>query len=628
MFEIGGIVILGILAQWIAWRFKLPAILPLIIIGLGVGPIAEFLLGFKIISPVYDPVDHTGIFPDDHLFHFVSLSIGLILFEGGLTLQRREVIGHGASIGRLVTYGSIITFLGGAVAAHTLFDISWQISFLFSSLIIVTGPTVIAPLLRNLNLNQNVATVLKWEGILIDPIGALIAVLVFNFINAQAGNENAPTSAVLLTFIRSVLIGLSLGVSIGYGLYLLIKKVYVPEFLLNTFTLALVLGAFIFSDVIAHESGLLTVVIMGMTLANLDVPHFQDILDFKESITILLISALFILLSANISIEQVQMLGWPFFALFLVVILLRPIAVFLSMRQKNLNFKEKLFISWVGPRGIVAAGVASLFGLKLTELEIPGAELITPLVFFIVLGTVVLNATAAGLVGKWLNVTLHKNSGMLLIGAGDGPRMIAKYLENIGRKVMLLDNSPSNINKALAMDLDAHRVDIFNKKTEDLVDLPDLGYLLAMTSSEEINFFATNNFSKSLEIPHSYRLPSDKEVHQKGGGKDTLFSPLASYLVLNRVTRQAEEPRTIKLSETITFETVIQYLRQYKGLPLFLINKENRLKIITSDYEENEVEDGDELVYLFEMELTEELILNKEIAPKAATSTDETMEDE
>ncbi len=608
MFEIGGIVILGILAQWIAWKFKLPAILPLIVIGLGVGPVAEYFLGYKIISPVYNPTDQTGIFPGEHLYHFVSLSIGIILFEGGLTLQRREVIGQGADIGRLVTYGAIITFIGAAVAAHYLIGLNWDISFLFSSLIIVTGPTVIAPILRNLNLNQNVATVLKWEGILIDPIGALVAVLVFNFINAQAGSEDGPTSEVLVSFIRSVLIGLSLGVSIGYALYLLIKKVFVPEYLLNTFTLALVLGAFIFSDLIAHESGLLTVVIMGMTLANLDVPHFKDILDFKESITILLISALFILLSANITLEQIHMLGWPVLVLFGIVLLLRPIAVFLSMRQKKFNYKEKLFISWVGPRGIVAAGVASLFGLKLMEQEIEGAEFITPLVFFIVLATVLLNATTAGLVGRWLKVTLHKGSNMLLIGAGEGALLIAKYLESTGRNVLILDNSPSKIAAAQELGLQALRVDIFSKKVEDQIDIPDLGYLLALTPDDEVNFFAVGGLSKQLNIPHSYRLPADKEVYQKKEGKDSLFSPLASYLMFSRVARQAEEARSIVLNEKITFEIVAQYLRQNKGFPLFLKDKDNQLKIILAT-QDIAVEEGDELIYLHEKELTEEIIL-------------------
>ncbi len=608
MFEIGGIVILGILAQWIAWRFKLPAILPLIIIGLGVGPVTEYFLGYKIISPVYNPEDQTGIFPGEHLYHFVSLSIGLILFEGGLTLQRREVIGQGADIGRLVTYGSIITFVGGAIAAHYLIGLNWEISFLFSSLIIVTGPTVIAPILRNLNLNQNVATVLKWEGILIDPVGALVAVLVFNFINAQIGNDNAPTSTVLLTFVRSVLIGLSLGVTIGYALYWLIKKVFIPEYLLNTFTLALVLGAFIFSDLIAHESGLLTVVIMGMTLANLDVPHFKDILDFKESITILLISALFILLSANITLKQINMLGWPALYLFGVVLLLRPLAVFLSMRQEKFKFREKLFISWVGPRGIVAAGVASLFGLKLVELEVEGAELITPLVFFVVLATVLLNATTAGLVGRWLKITLQEGSSMVLVGAGEGAILIAKYLEHSGRNVLLLDNSPSKIEAAQEQGLQAMRVDIFSKRIEDQIDMPDLGYLLALTANDEVNFYAAGGLCKNLGIPHSYRLPADKEVYQKREGKDSLFSPLASYLMFNRVARQAGATRSIALNEKVTFELVTQYLRQHKGLPLFLKNKDNRLKIILAS-QDIAVEEGDELIYLHEEELSEELLL-------------------
>ncbi len=197
MLALGGIVVLGIFAQWLAWRGNIPAILPLIIMGLLVGPIAELLLGYKLIDPVVDftvdangnIVPDNGLFTRSSLFYFVSLSIGIILFEGGLTLKLNELRGIGNAIGKLITIGSLITFLGGTLAAHFIMGLPWDIACLFAALIIVTGPTVIAPILRNVSLSKNVATVLKWEGILIDPIGALAAVLVFEFIAAGIGQH-------------------------------------------------------------------------------------------------------------------------------------------------------------------------------------------------------------------------------------------------------------------------------------------------------------------------------------------------------------------------------------------------------------------------------------------------------
>ena len=295
MTELAGIIILGIIAQWLAWKIRIPAILPLIIIGLLVGPISTLWTedGSKLLEPIYNKA-HNGIFPDKYLFSFVSLAIGIILFEGGLTLKRREIVGVGPVILKLITIGSITTFIGAGLATHFIMGLSWQISFLFAALIIVTGPTVIAPILQNVPLSRNIATVLKWEGILIDPIGALAAVLVFEFIRSAEGGVTF-TSHALLSFTKIIFIGLALGASAAYVLYQLIKRELIPHYLLNVFILAAVLGVFVFSDAMEHESGLLSVVVMGMVLGNLNVPRLKEILYFKESISVLLISILFIL---------------------------------------------------------------------------------------------------------------------------------------------------------------------------------------------------------------------------------------------------------------------------------------------------------------------------------------------
>src|SRR5690606_8057719 len=243
MVELAGIIILGILAQWVAWKLKIPAILPLIMIGLLVGPLSTFMSanGQQWIQPIWNGTN--GLFPDENLFYFVSLAVGIILFEGGLTLKRGEISKVGGAIGRLISIGAIITFIGAGIAAYYIFGLDWRISFLFSALIIVTGPTVIGPILRNIPIKKDVAAVLRWEGILIDPIGALVAVLVYEFISVEG--DSGYTKQALLDFGKIVLIGMAFGVSAGYALHMSIKKKLIPHYLSNVVSLSLVMAIFV-----------------------------------------------------------------------------------------------------------------------------------------------------------------------------------------------------------------------------------------------------------------------------------------------------------------------------------------------------------------------------------------------
>ena len=438
MLELAGIIILGILAQWVAWKFKIPAILPLILIGLLVGPVAAAYLsddGSKWIEPVWNGTK--GLFPGDGLYYFVSLAISIILFEGGLTLKRSEIKNVGPVITKLITLGSAITFILAGLGAHYIFNLGWEISFLFSGLIIVTGPTVITPILRNIPLKKDVSTVLKWEGILIDPIGALVAVLVFEFISVGGGGGFTKTA--LMEFGKILLFGTSFGFTFAHALAYAMNKKLIPHYLLNVVSLSTVLLVFVESELFAHESGLLAVVVMGMVLGNGKLKNLKELLYFKESLSILLISILFILLAANINIEELLLLyTWKTVALFAVVVfVIRPLAVFASTYKSRLKLNEKLFISWVGPRGIVAAGIASLFGSKLLKQGVAGAEYITPLVFMIVLGTVLLNATTARMFAKVIGVFLKTSDSILFVGASRPIQLIAKHLKEKGKSVVL-----------------------------------------------------------------------------------------------------------------------------------------------------------------------------------------------
>ncbi len=600
MVEFGGIVVLGIIAQWFAWKLKIPAILPLILIGLFVGPISTLITedGSKWIEPVWN--GSQGLFPGERLFNFVSLSIGIILFEGGLTLKKEELLNVGPIILKLVTLGSIITFLGGGFAAHYIFELSWEVSFLFSALIIVTGPTVISPILRNIPLKRDVSTVLKWEGIIIDPIGALVAVLVFEFI--FTGEQHNYTQEALLDFGKIVIIGSSIGFTSAYALYNAIRWKLIPHYLLNVTTLALVLGVFILSDLFAGESGLLAVVVMGMVIGNMNISELKEILYFKESLSILLISMLFILLSANINIDDMMLLyNWKTVILFFIVVLvLRPLGVFLSTRKSTLKSNEKLFISWVGPRGIVAAGIASLFGLKLEMLGEIGAEYITPLVFMIVLGTVLLNATTARFMAKILGVFLKKSNGILIIGASEMSRMIASYLKDNDRRVVLIDSNEDHVKRAKELGLEAIKSDVYDESLMENIELNDVGYLMALTGSSVVNKFALNKFTEVFGGQGAYRLISTEEMQDSNNNPEKgLFSHTDDYINLSEVVRDYPTINELTLkSKQHYIESLQKINSEISSIPIFVKSNDTVIHMIPSYSEKMDVEKGNVLMYL------------------------------
>ena len=604
MVELAGIIILGIVAQWVAWRLKLPAILPLILIGLIVGPLATLYTedGGKLIEPIWN--GEKGLFPGEGLYYFVSLAIAVILFEGGLTLKRSEIKTVGPVISKLITLGSLVTFLSAGLAAHFIFELSWQISFLFSALIIVTGPTVITPILRNIPLKKDVSTILKWEGILIDPIGALAAVLVFEFISVGGGEGYTLTA--LIEFGKILLFGFTFGFTFAHGLAFAIKKSFIPHYLLNVVSLSVVLLVFVESEIFAHESGLLAVVVMGMVMGNMDLPNRKELLYFKESLSVLLISILFILLAANINITDLELiLTWKTAGLFaIIVFLIRPLGVFLSSAGSNLLLKEKLFISWVGPRGIVAAGIASLFGSKLISNGVPGAEYITPLVFMIVLGTVLLNATTARLFAKLVKVFLNKSEGILIIGASKVSRLIASYLQKNNRHVVLIDNNETNINKATKLGLEAFSANIYADILTDFIELSDVGYLMALTGNSDINKYTIDKFKKDFGENGSFRLVDADEMNNpENNPKEGLFSHTDDFIKLTEAARKNPTIHEIALNDTEHYQGLIEITKADQDIvPLFLKSPSGELKIISAFSDQfKDIQEGYKLSYLGKM---------------------------
>ena len=601
MLELAGIIILGILAQWVAWKFKIPAILPLILIGLLFGPISTMYTvdHGKLLEPIWN--DTKGLFPGDGLYYFVSLAISIILFEGGLTLRKEEILNVGPVILKLITLAVVITFFGAGIATHLIIGLSWEISFLFAALIIVTGPTVITPILRNIPLKKDVAAILKWEGILIDPIGALVAVLVFEFISVE--HQSGFTQTALLEFGKIILFGGTFGFTFAHGLGFAIKKKVIPHYLLNVFTLASVLGVFVLSDAFAHESGLLAVVVMGLVLGNANIPNLKELLYFKESLSVLLISILFILLGANINIDDLTLIAnWDSALLFAVVVfIVRPLGVFISSIRSGLRLNEKLFISWMGPRGIVAAGIASLFGSRLSDKGEPGAEYITPLVFMIVLGTVLLNATTARMFAKVVGVFQKKSEGILIVGASKVSRLIALYLQKNGRHVVMVDNNSENVQTAKDLGVEAIEANIFNDYLVDNIELNNVGFLMALTGNDAINQKAIDRFKDEFGENGTYRMVTKREMNtKKPNSTEGLFTNTHDFARLSEVANRYPGISEVPLLNKEHLNSIFEITKKDEFIvPLFIRVPSGEIKIIAT-YETTlaDFEEGSVLAYL------------------------------
>lgn len=582
MIELGGVIILGILSQYIAWKFKIPAILPLIITGIIVGPISSEYLssdGSKWIEPIWNGTK--GLLPEHIFFDFISLSIGLILFEGGLTLKFHELKKIGTVIAKLITLGALITFIGVAIPTHYILGISWKISFLFSALVIVTGPTVISPILRNIPLKKNVSTLLKWESILIDPIGALVAVLVFEFI---ISGESKPYSlTTFFEFLKFLIFGTLIGYLAAKLIGLTIKRNLIPNYLINVVVLSSVLTVFVFSESFIHESGLLSVVVMGVFIGNSHLPVFDDLIKFKESISVLLISILFILLASNIQISDIKIiLNWNSLLIFsILIVLVRPLGVFISTYNSSLSLQEKIFISWIGPRGIVAAGIASLFGMKLAREGVDNAEFLSPLVFMIVFGTVFLNATTAIIFSKKLGVYLKSSDDILIVGISKFSRLIAIYFENIGKKVVLIDSNKSKVNEAKTNGLNAMYSDIYSNELLNDLELSEVGYLFALTGNQEIDTYVIRKYKFQFGENGDFRIYRNNEIETSNIIGNPLLFNVEDLLWIEAVNKNFHVTEK-KILDVDNLNEMISSIRNEKNkIPLLIRNENNQLNFLS-----------------------------------------------
>lgn len=536
------IVSLGIFAQWIASRLQIPAILPLLIIGFIIGPSTHIL----------NPTDALG---KEGLSVMTSLAIALILFEGGLTLRFADIAGHGRAVTNLISTGALTTWVLAAIAAHLITGLSWEVSALFGALVIVTGPTVIAPLLRIIRPNATIGGVLRWEGILIDPIGALAAALAFEWVRADT--DSGALSATISHMASFIGVGTAIGLVMGGLLVAALRRDWLPDHLINPGVLAWVLLAFGLSDVFAPESGLLSVTIMGVLLANANLSQIAEVLHFKEELVVILLSTIFVALAANISTEALLAVFQPAPMLLLasIILLVRPISVMVSSIGTNLSTPERMFISYVGPRGIVAAAISALFAQRLQDLGVAGGDQLVTLVFAVIVGTVILASLTAKPVAKLLHVVEAEPTGYLMIGAHPLSRSIARVLHEEGVQVLLVDTNASNIRQAKLEGLQTYYGNVLSSGADEL-SLEGIGNLLALTSNDEANTLSVRRYARQFGRKNVYQLRPRKEDGRMALKESvrgvTAFKRKPSYTDLEQYSRQNWRVRRTKLTESYT----------------------------------------------------------------------------
>ena len=566
---LAAILLVGFACQWLAWRVKLPAILFLLLAGIALGPVAGILDPDALLGELLLPV--------------VSLGVAVILFEGSLTLRLSEARGVGGTILRLVSIGALVTLLVLAAAAHQLLQIEWPLALLFGALVCVTGPTVVVPLLRSVRPKERVGNILRWEGILIDPIGALLAVLVFQAIVSGFSPHSVEV------FAYTVLAGLATGFAGAWLLGTLLKRRLIPEYLQVYATLTLVLIAFTGSNAIMHESGLLAVTVMGMVLTNQRDLHIDDILDFKEHLSTIVISALFVLLAARLDpdIPRSTLIG-GFGVLLVALFVARPLAVLASTTSSALTWRERALLAWIAPRGIVAAAVSALFALRLQALGEPGAAVLVPLTFLMIIGTVLVQSATAGPLARWLRVADPEASGVMIVGSGAVARLVAKALAAQKIAALVVDDDWGGVQAARMDGLRAYYGNPVSEYADRQLDLVGIGNLFAMSPRRELNTLACVRYRSEFGAAHVFFLrniapgaKADADFAQTLSAPK-LFSNDATLGELEQRVAAGWRVKTTRLTDGFSYED----LRANQGdgaLLLFGISEQGRLRVATAE---------------------------------------------
>ncbi len=567
---LAAVVILAVAAAYIASRLDIPSIVALLATGVIVGP------GLLLLDP--------DALAGDLLTPFVSLSVGLILFEGGLSLRLHEARRNPRVLWLLITVGVLITWLIGSVAASVFLGVPTSIAVLLGAILIVSGPTVIGPILHHVRPSRTVSSILKWESIVIDPVGAMLAALTFEILLLGAGREPAQLITGALLFTAA---GLGAGLIVAVPAAFVIGRHLVPERLVPLVGMSSALLAFAIANGIAAEAGLLATPVLGFALANNRKLRTEPLIEFSEILQTLLVGVLFILLSARLTREQLGSISWGVVGVILVLVLVaRPLSVAIATWRSDLSKSERIFVGSVAPRGIVAAAVASVFALELEHAGVPGAEILTPVTFAVIVGTVIIYAFSAGPIAHRLGLAEKTSQGALILGAGPVEEAVGRVLSEVGVPVLFSSTNHRDESRLRQQGFRTYYGNLIGHELPWELELSGLGRLLALTPNDEVNTLATRGFATLFGAAETYQLsaedpgPGVGSVAAEIGGRQLFASGLTYNELRNRLQRGVKIRQT-GLSDQFTVDDLNDQLGE-EGTVLFLVRGTN-LMIATHD---------------------------------------------
>lgn len=500
--------VLGIGAQWLAWRTGWPAIVLMLAAGFLAGPVL-------------------GIFNPEHAFGellepMVAIGVALILFEGGLSLDFRELRHSGAAVFRLATIGVALGWTFGAMAAHEIANLTWPVAILFGGILVVTGPTVVIPLLRQSSVQTRPASILKWEAIVNDPTGALCAVIAYEYYRISSERPEATVWQVVPPMIIAAIIAGLIGYGAARAIAWSFPRGGIPEFLKVPVLLTTVIAVFVFSNQIEHEAGLVAVTVMGVALANMHVSSLRSIHPFKQNIAVLLVSGIFIVLSASLTVDDLRYLNprtetGLSFLLFLLALLflVRPATILISLAFSKVPWNERLFLAWIAPRGIVLVAISGLFALRLNEIGYADGNLLIGLSFAVVVATVFAHGFSVDMVARWLKVKGDTRPGLLIVGSTPWTIALAEQMKELGTPVMIVDPSWQSLGAARKRGLPFYHGEILNESTEHNLNLTPYQVLVAATHNEAYNTLVCNEFAHEIGRDSVYQLGQSTDEHDK-----------------------------------------------------------------------------------------------------------------
>lgn len=561
VFAVGGA------AQWLAWRVRVPAILLLLGTGFVVGPFTGALDPDRLFGSVFRPM--------------VSLAVGLILFEGGLTLRFDELRGSGAVVRNLVTVGAAVTWALATLLGVHVAGVGFDVALLVGAILVLTGPTVVIPLVRDVRPRPPLGPILRWEGILIDPIGALLALLVLQALTAR---EGASTGQILFDLGGTVVVGGGLGIAAGLGLARALQRFLVPDLLQVPVTLGTVAAAFAGSNALQAESGLLAVTVMGITMGNRRGLDVARILEWKEQLTTILLSVLFVCIAARLPLDQLTALGWRSVAYTVgLILLVRPLSVWAATAGSGMPWRERGFLMAMAPRGIVVAAVSSEFSLHYEHAGHADAGAIVALVFPVIVLTVIVYGLCARPVARRLGVAAVDPQGVLLIGADIVARELAMALRGLGLDVLLVDTNPRNASLARTSGLRTWHGSVLSSRFVDEAELSGIGYVLALLPSAEINRVALRQLQPAFDRARLFRLgqPGAREERDGRAPGRVLFTAEATFEWLQQQLRSGAKIRATRLTEQ--FGPRDYAARWPMAVPLFVWTSEHKLLVVTAE---------------------------------------------